>query len=82
MARVVLAFVSFPLVFGALYILGAAAQGSIQLSGGKYVAIWYALVTYTLAFVVALPLLWISLRNGWVSWWHAAIAGPSLVSSP
>ena len=42
---------------------------------GRYFALWYCIVSYLALTFLAAPLLVVAVRQRWLTWWHAALAG-------
>jgi hypothetical protein len=80
MQRVVASFLLLPLaaitllaVYGAVTARpGSAFQTVLD---GRYFALWYGIVCYFALAFLALPMLLVAIRKGWVGWWQSATAG-------
>jgi hypothetical protein len=85
MARLITSFVALPLVAllllaGFVALLAEPGRRLQAIFDTRYQALWYLLLTYAALAVMATPLVILALRKGWLSWWHALLAG-SLVGT-
>ena len=67
----------FALILMAAYGAVTLERGSFfqTLSDARYVALWYVIVCYAVIGFLALPMILVALRKGWVRWWHCLVAG-------
>jgi hypothetical protein len=80
MRRLAVSFIALPLAVICLLSVYAAlvaepGQRLTAVVNGRYQALWYLLVCYLPLAILAFPLVIAALRIGWLSWWHALLAG-------